>query len=262
VHVIFSKLELFERMRISRGLCQAGSYSLTGSLDSFCCEQEGQLSPEICVKHVAHAAPGRHVQWAILTAADNIYITFRGTEDFLDGIIDLSILSNDQAPHGLRVHSGMYASLHQRNHPVVQIIIEEIQKLRRSDPNLRNVVICGHSLGGGYAIISALTMLHSGIAVSKVLTFGAPQVVIPDLSNTWWQRLNEITTLVVNSYDLVPRLPSCMPWIEEVVIPHLAKDMLCSAVICGDSSEGWIPSVKDQRHRESCSQIEVWFAEQ
>lgn len=79
-----------------------------------------------------------------------------------------------------------------------------------------NIVLCGHSLGGGYAILTALEMVHTDpSSVTAVVTFGAPQVVREDSTNTTWANVNRITSLYVNNWDPVPRLPTAWNWIEK-----------------------------------------------
>merc|ERR1712032_1606327 len=60
-------------------------------------------------------------------------------------------------------------------------------------------------------------MLQIGMEVTAVVTFGAPQVVVPDRNNSMWHALHARTTLYINSYDIIPRLPSCLEWLFDAV---------------------------------------------
>ena len=92
---------------------------------------------------------------------------------------------------------------------------------------LINVVLCGHSLGGGYAILRGLELLHMGVDQHAIVMHGALQVIKPDFNSELWGRLNEVTTLYVNGFDVVPRLPSCNEeWKETLVglVPSLTRE--------------------------------------
>jgi hypothetical protein len=200
--------------RLARG---AGCYTIKANADNvvYCAPSESEsLSEEFEVESLQLSQQGALVQWAVVTTADAVYIVFRGTspENLLDLPIDLSFITFDDAPHGLRVHGGMWNALHQRSNHVVNAVYE---RLKQED---KPVILCGHSLGGGYAILTALDLLYRGLEnVSAVVTFGAPQVIVPEYSIEWCRKLDAITTLYVNSYDVVPRLPSCTNWIFDVV---------------------------------------------
>uniref|UniRef100_A0A7S4PWL7 Fungal lipase-type domain-containing protein n=1 Tax=Alexandrium monilatum TaxID=311494 RepID=A0A7S4PWL7_9DINO len=207
------------RARLARLELRSGrSYTIKRTLDGKAvCEACEPLPPGVRVEHVDLSEGTNIVQWATLTSADTIFVAFRGTYHVLDAVVDLGFMTHDDAPHGLRVHGGMWNVLHQRRHPVVSVAVERIRSLREGRRGLQHVVLCGHSLGGGYAILTALDMLRRGSGIDAVIAFGAPQVVVPDRSVDLWHRLDAITTLVVNSYDIVPRLPSCLPWVFDAL---------------------------------------------
>jgi len=117
------------------------------------------------------------VQWAIVSPDDSedLVIVFRGTKGALDMIIDASAISN---PHfGLKVHSGMWSSLHTSGGAAEQIIteLETLLKTRGSP----KIIICGHSLGGGCAVLLGLELLARGMRVDEVISHGGPMVVVP-----------------------------------------------------------------------------------
>lgn len=138
----------------------------------------------------------------------------------------MALPTYDDAPHGLRVQGGMWLALNQRQCHTLKAITATIEELQQSNPGLQNVVMCGHSLGGAYAILAGLDRLHRGLGVTSVVGFGAPQVIVPDRTNPYWQKLDEITTVYVNSWDCVPRLPSCSNWLFSVLpaaLPSVAS---------------------------------------
>lgn len=138
---------------------------------------------------------------------------------------------------GLRVHGGMWSALHTDALGVLPRIIEKL-RARQHDPlstcgSMKRLVICGHSLGGGYALLTALELFAKGaqqtyskqgeaplslkVYCPEVVTFGCPQVIVPDQTNTLWNSLKAVSTCVVNSWDVIPRLPSCEAWMFRVI---------------------------------------------
>jgi hypothetical protein len=163
--------------------------------------------------------------WSVVTSSDTIWIVFQGTKNLADVVVDMALLTFDDAPHGLRVQGGMWLALNQRQCHTLNTITATITELQESNSRLQNVVMCGHSLGGAYAMLAGLDRLHKGLSLTSVIGFGAPQVIVPDRANPYWQKLSEITSVYVNSWDCVPRTPSCSGWLFNVVpaaLPSIA----------------------------------------
>jgi hypothetical protein len=172
------------------------------------------LLPEgLHVEHERLLVDGNIVQWAIVSSADTIYVVFKGTDNVTDCMIDGSVITCD-TPHGLRVHSGMWNALQQsRNdnkHHTLKCIIGVLRELLSGRSEGKEVVLCGHSLGGGYAILTSLELIANEIEVAAVLTFGAPQVIVPNQDLDIWHKLDSCTILFINAFDPVPRLPSIL----------------------------------------------------
>lgn len=195
------------------------TYRITSDLSL---ELKGDLPEHVHVQHVDHAIGSNIVCWSISTTPDTIWVTFRGTHNLADAIVDACLIKCETG-HGLQAQAGIWLALTQQKHHALNIIAQEIAKLQKKQPGLRQLVLCGHSLGGGYAILAGLDMLARGFDVSSVVTFGAPQVLVPDKENAIWQRLNGLTTVYVNGWDCVPRLPSCQNWIFSVVKGSLSE---------------------------------------
>lgn len=193
------------------------AYCVNKTTNGLSCTPCDALPDGIQLVVLEPSTEGHLVQWSILTSKNAIWIVFRGTKSVFDVIVDLGFFSNDECSHGLRVYSGMWAALNQRKRHVINRIVDEVKKLRAQHSGLDHIIVCGHSLGGGYAILSALAMLHRGIEVTAVRGFGAPQVIVPDWSSPLFRQLHQITTNFVNSYDIVPRMPSCVKWITEAL---------------------------------------------
>mmetsp|Transcript_24022 Transcript_24022/g.58120 ORF Transcript_24022/g.58120 Transcript_24022/m.58120 type:complete len:312 (+) Transcript_24022:762-1697(+) len=133
------------------------------------------------------------------------------------------------------VHQGMYDALHPdqesshiRSEPtIVDEIVEDIKKME----NFHEIIICGHSLGAGYAILVYLELITRYYRKSKVeskdgklaknrvdqliqqkkikvITFGAPCVVAHPAKTylrEWWKEASSMIYCYVNALDPIPR---------------------------------------------------------
>lgn len=171
-----------------------------------------------------HHSEGRSIAaWSAFTSADTVWIVFKGTQTLVDAVVDISVVPYRLADDGLEVQGTMWISLTQWRHHTLDMINAQVSKLQSARPELEHVVICGHSLGGGYATLSALYRLQKCLLVTRVLAFGSPQVVVPQRDHPLWQKLNEMSTLYINEWDMVPRLPSCQNWLFKLLpesLPH------------------------------------------
>ena len=115
----------------------------------------------------------------------------------------------------------MWAPLHRgAGRCVVDRIVKEVTELRQTQA-LPKLVICGHSLGAGYAVLSALHLFTStDLDVTAVIAHGCPQVIVPPASydHPMWHRLHAVVKVYVNQWDVVPRLPSCGKWLHDVLL--------------------------------------------
>lgn len=117
----------------------------------------------------------------------------------------------------LCVNSAMWAALHNSTNQADKIIAE-LHDLATG----REVVLCGHSLGGGYAMLFGLKLLSMGMRVDAVISHGGPMVIEPpseghELGCKLWGALGAIARVYVNEFDVIPRLPSCRSWVFDVV---------------------------------------------
>ena len=191
------------------------------------------------------------VQWALLRYQDNgfssLVLVFRGTnwKNVMDIILDLSAVPM-AAPvdSSVVVHSGMWAATHmehgESDEANVSSIIKNQLELKKKQENQENqekqekqenLYLCGHSLGAGFALMTALDLLHDDETKTDwnihVRTFGAPQVLYqkPDHKSDLWKRLHQCTTSYVSSFDIIPRLPSNSSWMDKLgpIIEDAAK---------------------------------------
>jgi hypothetical protein len=160
------------------------------------------LSKDSSVKYQRMNSSGSCVQYALLKDEQSVhYVVFRGTimTDIFEWIRNLDVTPRETS-HGLVVHGGMLSALEHRASPVLASLTKQLSEL-----GVKEVVLTGHSLGGGYAVISAAHLLAHGIPVNKVITFGSPQVVADQQDdNELWQQVSRLqVNKVVHLYDIL-----------------------------------------------------------
>ena len=145
-----------------------------------------------------------------------------------DAAIDLSAVPDTVRfkEHCIGVHGGMAHALEQDGDEVSNVVNDVLGALKQHHRVGEQLVLCGHSLGGGYAQIMALHLLSRKLSVSAVRTFGAPHVLVPpkNRSSQMWQKLHAITQHWVHDWDPVPRLPLCQDWLLGV-LPKLKHEV-------------------------------------
>ena len=170
------------------------------------------------------------VQWFLVRSGSTLYASFRGTNDVQDVAIDVGAVPDYTRfeEHGIGVHSGIAHALEQKGDGIRHVVNDVLQALQEHLQKGERLVLCGHSLGGGYAQVMALHLLSRNLDVAAVRTFGAPYVLVPpkpgDLS-ILWQKLNSITQHWVHDWDPVPRLPLCKTWLTDV-LPKLKYEVI------------------------------------
>ena len=100
-------------------------------------------------------------------------------------------------------------------------VLEALQHRRVGE----RLVLCGHSLGGGYAQVMAVHLLSRRVQVAAVRTFGAPHVFVPPEqeegeereASQLWKQLCSISQHWVQDWDPIPRLPLCKTWMTKVL---------------------------------------------
>jgi hypothetical protein len=109
-----------------------------------------------------------------------------------------------------------------------------IDSLTSELQGVKGVVVYGHSLGEGYALIAAAHFLGQALPVSQIFTYGSPFVLNKGQDgHPIWQQLHERTTGLVYNCDIVPRTLSLTAesWVFEFVPNHLLNAM---AVVLGN----------------------------
>lgn len=167
---------------------------------------------EVQVRDVITSHSCSAVQYAICvderTNPPKCYVVFRGTvmTDLSDWAVNVSVTAARMASaNGLIVHGGMLNELENPMVPVLTMLTEKYD-LQSAKDSGSDIFVCGHSLGGGYAVLAAAHLLRQSFDVSQVFAFGAPQVVAKGQeTNEVWQALQQVTSTVVHNCDIVPR---------------------------------------------------------
>lgn len=138
-------------------------------------------------------------------AGKGIYLTFRGTHDLYDMLVDAQVTPGETdytSGLGVSIHSGFAASL--------SLSLPAVMKALRglSDVEGFPLIVCGHSLGASYAQLFQIAQKE--FVVDAVIGFGPPP--------TFWfpskrhppsaemLAISRRTHLFVHRLDVIPRL--------------------------------------------------------
>ena len=124
------------------------------------------------------------------------------------------------------VQSGIAHALQQEGDETNHVVRDVLEALKHRQPEER-LVVCRHSLGGGYAQVMAVHLLIREVDVAAVRTFGAPHVLVPqrEFCGKLHSKLHSITQHWVHDWDPVPRLPLCKSWLVDV-LPKLRPEVV------------------------------------
>ncbi|CAE7347973.1 yiaY [Symbiodinium sp. CCMP2456] len=168
------------------------------------------------------------VRWLLARSRRVLYAAFRGTDYAQDAAIDLSAVPDFHIfnEHGIGVHSAIAHALEQEGDETNHVVRDVLRALEEHRQPEERLVLCGHSLGGGYAQVMAVHLLIRKVDVAAVRTFGAPHVLVPQRkSPRFWEKLHSITQHWVHDWDPVPRLPLCKTWLVDVM-PRLKLEVV------------------------------------
>jgi hypothetical protein len=185
------------------------------------------------------------VQWAILKREQTAYVVFRGTQNPFDWTINTGVSTVPMTTvtwrgHHLIVHNGMLGGLKDDRCSALSTLTEKLLDL-----GPESIVLCGHSLGGGYAMIAAAELLQLVQPVTSIYTFGSPMVFAKKnhkLEHAIWQQLHEKTHALVYNCDIVPRTLSktAENWIFELVRDYLLNASAVRSASAWVASAAWV----------------------
>ncbi len=146
--------------------------------------------------------PKSGVQYYIRIHSDSLLITFRGTDSFKDILSDIKFIKAPVSfcnPGNIKVHRGFLSAY----------ISEGISDRIRSfvTENIKNILVCGHSLGGGLSMLCAyeLKCRYRHINVHTVV-FGCPRVGNYAF-RCGFNKLISSAVRIENGNDFVTKLP-------------------------------------------------------
>lgn len=167
----------------------------------------------------ARCATGYHEE------TNQIFLIFRGTKmevktelwTTIHNWFHSNLHVNQELFHDVLVHRGFkwfYLSL--RNE-----IVDHLKDLALRHPTA-NVIVTGHSLGGGAATIAAFDLaITAGLDRHiSLYTFGSPRVGSPEFVNKFLASPNLNNFRIVNQYDVVPTMPFNYTPSEESVLGY------------------------------------------
>ena len=141
---------------------------------------------------------GPSTQAITATSDEHVFLAFRGTEshDPVDWARDAQFVPQ-LGELGGRVHSGFRAALGE-----VWVAVEGAL-----EATARPIVVTGHSLGAGLAVLSAARAVVAGMDVAAVYLYGCPRPGLSDFRSAYDRQLGSVTYNVINHIDLVTRVP-------------------------------------------------------
>jgi hypothetical protein len=128
-----------------------------------------------------------------------VYIIFRGTEDIQDLLADLDI-RKVKLPNNATVHRGFYEQFEAIKIPLTH----DIERKRGT----KEIMFCGHSLGGALATYAAAYFgnLFKNENIVKCVTFGSPRVGCQKFVKWFESSVSEFWR-VTNKKDLITCVP-------------------------------------------------------
>jgi hypothetical protein len=140
----------------------------------------------------------KDTQGYLWTIGEKAYLVFRGTESTADKITDIDIRR-----HGwfgkVKVHNGFY---HQ-----FEAVKDAITNDLKIHPEVKELIVTGHSLGGALATIAAAHFAaENKELVVKCYTYGAPRVGNKTFIE-WFHANVKQHYRVTNCHDPVPLVP-------------------------------------------------------
>lgn len=145
----------------------------------------------------------------LLPDNETAVIAFRGTEGVAqDWLTDADIRREDNPwlDKTGRIHRGFLSSY--------QSIAEDILAALSTFETVKQIWLCGHSLGGALATLAAVHLTDAGLSVAGTCTIGQPRVGDQGFADVYRkQQLDKCHVRVAHIRDPVTRVPpSIMGW--------------------------------------------------
>ena len=145
--------------------------------------------------------PESEVFGYIAESQERIIVAFRGTRTFKDNESDQDLY---QVPYPFVRNAG---KTHRGFTCIYQSTRNElIRELNKLSPT-KQLLIAGHSLGGGLAVLAALDIaVNTGFKNPYVYTYGSPRAGDPVFASTFDQRVKN-SDRIYNIHAIIPTLP-------------------------------------------------------
>lgn len=154
------------------------------------------------------------------------YVMFRGWTTFLDWLEDFDMLAVPIVTENLGpVHPGFLAG--------VMAVKDSLDRLLGPQ-----VVVAGHSLGAGHAVLYAALREAAGLPVTKLVLFGEPRAGGPKLVTVLAKTpIQSYCNTVLGGHDLVTDVPPALPPFTHYMHP----ETLISCTKAPDPNDNWGP---------------------
>ena len=132
-----------------------------------------------------------------------IVIAFRGTNERADWLTNAKLYLKEDARWPGRIHTGFYHAAHS--------VYKKIKDyIRNNKATQSQLVLCGHSLGGTLAQLTATWLMRESDSprIDGVFTYGAPRLGDDAFCKAYRSsQLGKKTTLWITAGDIVPTVP-------------------------------------------------------
>lgn len=139
---------------------------------------------------------------------DTIYIVWRGSSSLNDFLRDSNLRKVKFLKEGELVHVGFLNAFNSIKDYLGKVIENSFKKIGGVD-KIKNIVICGHSLGGALSTLTAYHFCEKYPDLKdkvQKISIGSPRVG-NDIFSKNYNKLVPFTLRIVNDNDLVARIP-------------------------------------------------------
>jgi hypothetical protein len=139
---------------------------------------------------------------------DTIYIVWRGSSSINDFLRDANVRRVPFLKDGELVHVGFLNAFNSIKDYLDKVIENSFRKIGGIN-KIKNIVICGHSLGGALATLTAYHFCEKYLDLKdkvQKISIGSPRVGNDEFKKNY-NKLVPFTLRVVNDSDIVARIP-------------------------------------------------------
>jgi predicted lipase len=158
-------------------------------------------------------ASGDGFGWVVENKVDHtLVICFRGTQSAEDWLHDFDFLPSAYEP------VANYGTVHKGFQEVYKVVRGSVfNLLGRADKGFTRLIVSGHSLGAAVSELAAPDLLQNGgiTLTPEVQNFAGPRAGHHDFASIFDVQI-DVCFRVVNTWDIVPRLPPPLALFEHV----------------------------------------------